>query len=463
MTAALACLLALAIPPTVEDEVLEPVVLEQFELTFNLPALEELTGGATDMGQVQARWAGDLDGARVRISLWVLEGFGFSEPSGVADLILDNFKRQDRPFQYRPQEVVYGKYGFVPYAVLMPYSSFDSTLEVGAGWVLNGLLPEAGYTVEVEIDAVPTDEQRAMLEDFLKSGVTYTGDERVPEWTEEEIESRMGEDIPSTIDPKDTDFIRTDHYIIFGNSSGAKAFAKNIEKCYDAIRDVFPFEEIDGQRLMPIFLFRTRDQYIDFIVEKIGWSRDQAARSAGIASGDWYATTYTDPKDPTHLHELTHQIFANRLLLGGGGSWFQEGVAVYMETVEYKGEANKVANMAKAASKRARRDGPDEAVEKGEYIRMKSIMKMASMLYSSPTSTSKGGSGASLAYDQAGSIIYFVMKDKRTKEKAQEFIHRVGSVRRSDMPAIERELQALWNLSIDEFEEWYIEFWKKGR
>ncbi|QDU69394.1 hypothetical protein [Engelhardtia mirabilis] len=471
MTAAIACLFTLVAPTFTAPSaapgapVDEPVLVEKYGLLFDLPDTGNITGGPADQGQVQASWRGTLGEDTLTIELRILpaDEFGFSEPTEVADLVRDFWTRMERPFQYHPHRVVNGPFGYTPYAVLQGYGVFDSTLETGAGWVLSGLLPDAGYTVEVGFDAVPTEEQRGMIEAFLETGVSFTGEPRNPEWTDEEVEARIARDMPSSLEDERVRFLRTDHYIVIGNSSGANAFAKNVEECYDAIRGEFPFEEIEGQRLMPIFLFRTRDQYIDYIEEKLGWSRENAARSGGIASGDWYATTYQDPKDPTHLHELTHQIFGNRLLVSGGGSWFQEGVARYMETVEYKQKAGDINNMGKRAAKRALKDGPDEAVAEGEYIRMQKIMTMPSMLYSSSGQTNKGESAAGLAYDQAGSIIYFVMNDKRTRDKAQEFIHRVGGVPRSDIPAIQRELRALFNVDIAGFEEMYFEFWKKGR
>ena len=89
----------------------------------------------------------------------------------------------------------------------------------------------------------------------------------------------------------------------------------------------FDVEEVEGRKLMPVFLFRTPEQYYAYYSKRAGIPLDKARRSKGHAWLDYYATWYEAPNDPVHIHEATHQIFGNRLNLSGGGSWLQEGVA----------------------------------------------------------------------------------------------------------------------------------------
>ncbi|MEO0653149.1 MAG: DUF1570 domain-containing protein, partial [Planctomycetota bacterium] len=166
-----------------------------------------------------------------------------------------------------------------------------------------------------------------------------------------------------------------------------------------------------------------------------------------------------DPKDSTHIHELTHQVFGNRLLLRGGGSWLQEGVAVYVETQEYKEEANKVKNVGRRVGK----DGIEKATENGEFTPFRQFFVVPSLLISNSGQTQKGNSSAGQAYDQAGAVIRFVMEDKRTRDTAQDFIRGVGSVSRGDLPAIELQISKHFGVTLDEFEQMYAEFWKKAR
>ncbi|MHC4893525.1 MAG: hypothetical protein ACYTFV_09200, partial [Planctomycetota bacterium] len=342
----------------------DEVVVESAGLTFDLPTIDDVDGGLEDLGQRQGVWRGTLGGDGISITFWMLgkKDFGFVEPEQVTGLIQDNLEGRENPplfgsFQYFP-----GNYGFVSYGTMVRAEVFDGTEVASEKWILSGILEEYGYALEIDLMDRADEAQVEAIETFLREGIAYTGPERDAEWTEEEVEERLAEDLPSSLDgERISDPIRTDHYIVFGNSSGAKAFARNIERYYDTIKEAFPFEEVEGQRLMPVFLFRTRDQYLDFLQEKIGWTREQAARSGGVASGDWYATTYDDPKDSVHIHELTHQIFKNRLLVSGGGSWLQEGVAVYVETLEYKEEQAKVVNVGKRVGK----DGIEEATAEG--------------------------------------------------------------------------------------------------
>ena len=157
-----------------------------------------------------------------------------------------------------------------------------------------------------------------------------------PRWTDEECEARWERDAPRRVQEQDElGIIRTDHYVILTNMRAkggtARKFGKKMEECYEAIKKVYPFEEEEDARLMPVLLFKTEGQYHAFLVETLGRTLEQAERSAGVAYGDVYVTSYAAPNDPVHIHEATHQIFKNRLKLGGGGSWFQEGVAEYIE------------------------------------------------------------------------------------------------------------------------------------
>ncbi|MHC4263869.1 MAG: hypothetical protein ACYSWX_15200, partial [Planctomycetota bacterium] len=128
-------------------------------------------------------------------------------------------------------------------------------------------------------------------------------------------------------------------------------------------------------------------------------------------------------------------------------------------TLEYKEEQAKVVNVGKRVGK----DGIEEATAEGTFTPFRTFFTLQSLLYSNTGSTQRGGSAAGQAYDQAGAVIRFIMRDKRTKDSAQEFIRAVGSVRRGDLPAIERLIRRYYDVGIEGFEEMYAEYWKKGR
>ncbi|MEO0650298.1 MAG: hypothetical protein AAFZ65_06435, partial [Planctomycetota bacterium] len=273
----------------------DPISVGETGLTIGLLEIEELQGGLEDRGQVQGRWRGTLEGDPISITFWMLSkaDFGFNEPEQVADLIRANQVARQNPPRFGDFRYIEGPYGFVPYATVVRAEIGDRTDAEAEKWLLSGILPEFGYALEIDLADQALPSQVKAIEAFCSRGITYDGPTRVAEWTEEEVEARLAEDLPESLEgERISDPLRTDHYIVFGNSSGAKAFARQIEKYYDRIKDVFPFEEVEGQRLLPVFLFRTRDQYVDFVSKKTGWPKEQAARTGGVASGDWYATTY---------------------------------------------------------------------------------------------------------------------------------------------------------------------------
>ncbi|MCA9299749.1 MAG: hypothetical protein KDA28_11815, partial [Phycisphaerales bacterium] len=343
-----------------------------------------------------------------------------------------------------------GAYGAMPYASLIHLERYESTRVVGETWVLGGLTTTHGYAVQIITQDEIGQDVRTKITDFYEKGIAYDGDLRDPEWTDEEIEERWKRDFPKRLVDEDARIraIRSKHYVIIGDSSGAKKFAKIMDEHYERIREKFPFEEIEGRRLLPIFLFRDRESYLQFCVEYTGQTREQAERSGGHAWKDYYATSYDAPGDTVHIHEATHQIFGNRLFLDGGGSWFQEGSAVFMEAVYDKSTRRQAINFA------------DDAVEDGRYERFRPFMLKRNLLQDSVGSDAKGDDMAGRAYTQAGTMMEFVLMSDATKEKAMEYVHAVGALAPNDVTGVERVIKRLWNLDLDGFEKLYLEYWE---
>jgi len=433
-----------------EDPAEDPrkVEFEEVGIRAVLPPLDGLKSHGPDGRQVLGAWSGTLGDAGVRIALFGLPRteFAIEEPDLVASLVLRNIA--DDPnrgphMRFGSMELVPGPFGIAPYAATLVAERLSGTDVAGMLFVVAGVVPSHCYVFEVTVTGKLDKPSRAAIDTFIKDGIRYAGPARAPEWTEEEVETRWKKDVPVDLHGDLDKVIRTKNYIIFTNSAGGNTFAKAMEENFSAIKKVYPFDEIEGRRLMPVFLFRLPEEYYDFLGVKIGWPRETAARSKGVASGDWYATYYESPKDTVHIHEATHQIFANRLLLAGGGSWFQEGVAEFME-----GDDNSLKNLGRGAARR------------GIYTPFREFFALSSLLYSSAEDRVSGGSAAGDNYVQAGSIIAFVKSDKRTRGKFQDFIHAIGSLRRSDIPAIERELDRLFGVDIEGFEKMWKDHYK---
>ena len=147
-----------------------------------------------------------------------------------------------------------------------------------------------------------------------------------------------------------------------------------------------------------------------------------------------------------HIHEQTHQIFGNRLHLGGGGSWFQEGVAEYIAAKP--AELNEVKQRAK--------DGKTQPL--GELFTVPSLLQSAG-----GASRKEGGSVAGGAYTQAASVVEFAKHSKFGRDRFLDWVHAMGGVGRGDLPAIKRGITAVYGVSLEEFETEYIAYWSKRK
>jgi hypothetical protein len=236
--------------------------------------------------------------------------------------------------------------------------------------------------------------------------------------------------------------VRTKHYIFLSNTDAAKQMGDEMEKAYLAIQKMYPFPEVVGCRLLPVFLFANETQYYEFYAKAFKTSVEEASNSKGVAYSDFYATYYDAPQDPVHIHEMTHQVFANRLRLGGAGSWFQEGVAEYICT------------------KPAERTDASNLVKKERHKPLRDLIAIDSLLATGAGDVKKGGEAGSL-YSQAAMVIEFVRESKWSKDKFLEWVHAVGNCPDNNLEAIERATQAVLGVDLAAFEARYVEYCKK--
>jgi hypothetical protein len=425
----------------------EVVKLGDEELRIDLPELAEVKSFGPVGDQRKAAWSGKLGASAIWIELRAYSriGFGFAEPQDVSDRIAENFAKPDddgdADFRWSTQELVAGPFGAAPYASIctgtLPRGRKD-TGSPGDVLVLGGVLDQNAYSLRVYARPATDVAGRARLREFLAKGIRAACKARDPDWTDEEARKRCGDSVRDEKVLEDMEkFARTRHYIVFTNSSAGPLFAKKMEECYDAIRKAFPFPEVVGRRLMPVFLFRTPDEYYDYCVKTAGWSLAQAKKSKGHAGRDYYATYYDSPNDPVHVHEATHQIFGNRLRLTGGGSWFQEGVAEYMETTHSE---------RKAYARRATRDG--------KYIAFKDFVQIRSLLHS-------GGVDSSDAYHQAGSLIEFLRDGDFHPDLFPRFVQEIGVLPRGNLALVEGTIRKIYAVDLAGLEHAWCEYWKK--
>jgi len=449
---ALAVLLALARSSTALGAIDEHAKsFPDYGLTLTLPAeLTDVTEAKPENEQIKGGWRAKLGGAQLSIWLYVLpdDEFGFSEPEDVSDIALSNMRRpdgMDPSFGYEKTLLVSGPFGFAPYAAI-GYGAVhkkNSTEITGTMLVMGGLVKDHGYSLEVHATPALTDGEVTVVLDFFKKGVVYKGDVRVNKWTDAEAKARWTHDAPVSAQKKLEPLVRTEHYIVLSDSQSAKDFGKKMEECYVAIRKMYPFEEIAGRKLMPVFLFRTQDEYVEYFANIAKITKEGAARSKGHAWRDYYATYFESTNDPVHIHEGTHQIFSNRLRLQGGGSWFQEGVAEFMSTKP--NDRNVTARLVKT----------------GKHVPLEKFVTIASLLDTSKKTDVKGGDDAAdNQYQEAAFFIEFLHESKGSKDKFQNIVHALGNAPPNNTQAITRAFQSVLGKDIAGVEAQWIEYAK---
>jgi hypothetical protein len=262
------------------------------------------------------------------------------------------------------------------------------------------------------------------------------------EWTDRSIEARIRSVFLEEAWKK-VEVVKSKHYLVLTDSGAGKKFGKILDT--EIYKGFFQFYGLDApkeHRPLPVYLFNTRESYMEFLVRNVGMTEAQAAATGGIAYRDYYTTSYTSPRDPTHFHECAHQIMGNLLHLNGGGSWYQEGIAEHYE--------DDVSHFNREAETRM-------LITTKQSVSLRELFAAQSMLFSAGENI-KGGGGAGGMYGQAASVILFLREGKR-KKQFHEFLFAMGEIPRSDLGETERVLQEVYGISIDELDaEWHEYF-----
>jgi hypothetical protein len=435
--------LGLALALSLAQDAGGPASFPELGLTVTAPALvglKQSIGSATDA--VRGSWSGKLGDSDVRIALYSfpLDKWGFREAGGVTVVMLD-WLREKGAFDVDESYEREGKYGASPVLSVVSGRMKEDEKVVGTEYAASGLTSAHGYTIHVRVQPEPGEEARLQIARFFEQGIVYDGPLRDPQWTEEEVTARWKADAPDELQEEfarnlskkawvKNALLRTEHYIVMTNASGGKKFAEQMEANYDQIGKLFPLPPGKGCRLMPVFLFRTSDEYYAFCVKR-GMTLDEAKRSAGHAAGDYYSTWYNSPTDPTHIHEQTHQLFANRLFLRGGGSWFQEGLAEYVETS--KNDRNVIASQ----------------VAKQRHLPLPELFQRKSLLWSSAENRKEGGSEASDLYTEAALLVEFLRESKWGKDKFPHFLQVVGRLPRNDLTRLRTAIVEIYGTDVE--------------
>ncbi len=123
--------------------------------------------------------------------------------------------------------------------------------------------------------------------------------------------------------------IKTRFFDIHTDSRAARGkFAKALDGHVDVVRKHLHLPAVDGR--IPVYVFRNAQGYYRYCERALGMTPEQARMTAGLGSGEAFIVYYTEPNASVVVHELTHTL-VHRTLGPYGGSWLQEGLAVYVE------------------------------------------------------------------------------------------------------------------------------------
>ena len=328
-------------------------------------------------------------------------------------------------------------YGFDAYLVLRDESGKvlaeddDGMAGTDARLVVE-LAPRMGYRLEV----CALHDQRGAFEVELYAGQPDASHSLT--WSDQAVEAR----VRSVFEPeavKKVSVVKSKHYLVLTDSGAGAKFGKILDNdIYKGFFKYYGLEAPKAHRPLFVYLFNNRDDYIAFLGRELGWPPEQAAQTGGIAYRDFYATSYSSPRDPTHFHECAHQIMSNLLGLSGGGSWFQEGVAECYE--DEIGHLNRKAETRVLITTKA-------------AVPLRELFAAESMLFSAGENT-RGSGGARGMYGEAASVI-LLMKQGAHKKQFEDFLLAMGKAPRSDLDQIEAVLRDVCGVGIDELDaEW---------
>ena len=231
--------------------------------------------------------------------------------------------------------------------------------------------------------------------------------------------------------------VQSTHYLLFTNGpqNTCKKFAASLEKLYEFVKREFPF--VDTDHKLECFVFKTKEDYVTFCVSIAGWSEEQAFKTAGHANARYYATYYQSPTADTVMHEATHQVVGACLHIGGVGSWFQEGMAVYIE--------RKIGNTDPAV-------GVKNDLRSGNYLPLEKFCDLESLLFAAKP----GEEGRN--YQHAGALIDFLANTRLAPVAGRfgDFLAGAKECKRS-LDGTKALVKTVYGLTLPELEE----LWKK--
>jgi hypothetical protein len=398
-------------------------------LTFKMPPLEKVALVPSDDPLRLRLVRGWLGEKRIEISVWLfpVERFALAEPLDLVDESERRFTELSvgKSFEFTERQEFEGAYGYLSYAEFATGDLVRAADPTGKTTIaMAAFVTEKGAcSIEAVLDGAVTESDRQVIREALTQGVALAGKPRDPRWTYDDLVQRWERDVPEKVrkDPMKP-VARSAHFIVLTNSASGDAFAKKMEEHCAKVVAAYPIPERKGRRLLPILLFKSKEDYVRFCdAQKNG----AGATTKGFAAKDFYATWSESPGDSVHLNEATRLVFRNLFGLAGGGAWFQDGIAGSMST------------------KREDRNGVAKSVAKGKALHLKELMQAGP--------SAAGGDPRDRAVE-AALLIEFLRESEATKAKFLEFVAKVGAAPRHSITETDKALRASLGTSVDELD-----------
>ncbi|MEN8150978.1 MAG: hypothetical protein ABFS86_14245 [Planctomycetota bacterium] len=231
--------------------------------------------------------------------------------------------------------------------------------------------------------------------------------------------------------------ITTSHFDLYTDSKAAvSGFPEGLEKAYEFVKLELGLEEMAEP--LPVYIFQNQGGLKGFLVDHCGMSGSEAAGLYGIANARHIAALYHAPESAFIVRQMTRAL-VHRSWGREGGSWFQDGVAKYIEFRWQKQSA---------AEQFASRIRSDSYVPLSELLAMGKLFRQGS---------AKGGSGSADALSRQAAAFYeFLARGPlKTKWSAARPVLATAPVKDSGRV---NQVESLFGMSIPEIEEAWVEW-----
>jgi hypothetical protein len=234
---------------------------------------------------------------------------------------------------------------------------------------------------------------------------------------------------------------RSEHFLVLGDSFGAARFAKKLEGHYQRVREILPFEELPQHQLLPVLLFRSKDEFHDFCraVLKGGEKNDVTWRRSLVRDG-YYATSGDNDDEIDQARDVAKLLLEQRLCLWGGCLWLRSGLREYI--------ANPKGKFAEAL----------KAVKRKNHTPLSRLLAWDQ----GDESTVPGEAEDEADFWQQSALwIAFLRESPAHEKRFQGFVQRAGVLRTPNAARVEALLRELYGAELDQLEREWVEYCRK--